>query len=103
MGPWRRRGSITGTDRARGGTSVPSSGAGRARPGGLQACLRPRSAATPPVTVGLDAGTFDVTEDLPPGPHGYAISYSADCSGSIAAGQTKTCTVTNDDLALDLM
>ena len=28
---------------------------------------------------------------------GYAASMSADCAGSIANGETKTCTVTNDD------
>ena len=31
------------------------------------------------------------------GPAGYTASYSADCTGSIANGETKTCTVTNDD------
>ena len=31
------------------------------------------------------------------GPSGYDASLSADCSGSIGFGQTKTCTVTNDD------
>jgi hypothetical protein len=39
-------------------------------------------------------GNYNVTET---GPSGYAASFSADCSGTIAAGQTKTCTVTNDD------
>jgi Prealbumin-like fold domain len=28
----------------------------------------------------------------------YGVSYSADCTGTIALGQTKTCTVTNDDV-----
>ena len=32
-------------------------------------------------------------------PAGYAASYSADCTGTIAIGETKTCTVTNDDIA----
>src|SRR5205823_7599913 len=36
-----------------------------------------------------------------PGPNGYTTTYSGDCSGSIAAGETKTCTVTNDDLTLN--
>ena len=44
----------------------------------------------------LDAGSYSVTEDAAPG---YAASFSADCSGSLAPGQTKTCTVTNDDRA----
>ena len=29
---------------------------------------------------------------------GYATTYSADCEGTIAIGETKTCTVTNDDI-----
>ncbi|HEX9124334.1 MAG TPA: hypothetical protein VF984_13425, partial [Actinomycetota bacterium] len=32
-------------------------------------------------------------------PTGYAASYSADCTGTIAAGEHKTCTITNDDIA----
>jgi hypothetical protein len=45
--------------------------------------------------VSLSAGSYDVTET---GPSGYAASYSADCSGTIANGESKTCTVTNNDL-----
>ena len=45
-------------------------------------------------TVTLDAGGYGVTET---GPSGYTSSFSADCTGSIANGQTKTCTVTNND------
>ncbi len=37
-----------------------------------------------------------MTED---GPDGYAATPSADCDGTIAIGQTKTCTITNDDIA----
>src|SRR6185437_7715518 len=51
-------------------------------------------AESPGTEVTFDAGSYDVTET---GPTGYTASYSADCSGSIANGQTKTCTVTNDD------
>ncbi|MBI3396977.1 DUF11 domain-containing protein [Candidatus Woesebacteria bacterium] len=40
-------------------------------------------------------GNYNVTET---GPSGYSSSYSADCSGTIALGQTKTCTVTNSDI-----
>ena len=47
-------------------------------------------------TVTLGAGSYNVTET---GPSGYTASFSADCTGTIAAGQTKTCTVTNDDVA----
>ena len=39
-------------------------------------------------------GAYSVSET---GPSGYAASYSADCTGTIAIGETKTCTVTNDD------
>ncbi len=46
------------------------------------------------VTVTLDAGSYTVGEI---GVSGYADSYSNDCSGTIAVGETKTCTVTNDD------
>jgi hypothetical protein len=39
-------------------------------------------------------GAYTVTE----GAHvGYTVSYSTDCNGTIALGETKTCTVTNDD------
>ena len=57
-------------------------------------------AESPGTTVFLNAGAFDVTES---GPGGYSASFSADCTGSIAVGQTKTCTVTNDDVAPHLI
>jgi Prealbumin-like fold domain len=53
-------------------------------------------AEAPGTTVTLDAGGYDVSET---GPAGYTESDSADCAGSIAIGETKTCTVTNDDIA----
>ncbi|MCI0478933.1 hypothetical protein L0Y59_00095, partial [Candidatus Uhrbacteria bacterium] len=40
----------------------------------------------------LEEGTYDVTEDPYEGYTGY---FSEDCSGKLAAGDTKTCTVTN--------
>jgi hypothetical protein len=49
-------------------------------------------AESPGTTVNLNAGTYNVTEANKPG---YIASFSTDCSGSIAIGQTKTCTVTN--------
>jgi hypothetical protein len=52
-------------------------------------------AESPGTTVNLNAGAYSVSET---GPSGYSSSFSADCSGSIAAGETKTCTVTNDDV-----
>lgn len=45
-------------------------------------------------SVTLDAGSYSVTEDAA---SGYTASYSADCTGTIVAGETKTCTITNDD------
>jgi hypothetical protein len=52
-------------------------------------------AESPGTTVTLGPGSYNVTET---GPSGYTGSFSADCSGTIAAGETKTCTVTNDDV-----
>jgi hypothetical protein len=49
--------------------------------------------------VTLDAGSYSVSES---GPSGYTDSYSADCSGTIAGGETKTCVVTNNDDAPSL-
>jgi hypothetical protein len=51
-------------------------------------------AESPGTNVALNAGSYSVGES---GPSGYSASYSADCSGSIGVGETKTCTVTNDD------
>jgi hypothetical protein len=54
-------------------------------------------AESPGVLVSLNASAYSVTE----GAHsGYAVSYSADCSGTLLPGDNKTCTITNDDLAL---
>lgn len=47
----------------------------------------------------LDAGSYEVTEQSAPG---YQTSYSQACAGSIAAGEQKTCTITNDDMAPSL-
>ncbi|MBI4084984.1 MAG: DUF5011 domain-containing protein [Candidatus Liptonbacteria bacterium] len=46
--------------------------------------------------VTVDPGDYSVSESG--GPDGYTGSSSADCSGSIAAGETKNCTITNDDI-----
>ena len=51
--------------------------------------------ASPGTSVAVDPGPYAVTET---GPNGYAASLSADCTGTIAAGETKTCTITNNDL-----
>ena len=52
------------------------------------------------VTVTLDAGAYSVSESG--GPSRYAMSFSADCSGVISAGDVLTCTVTNDDIAANV-
>ncbi len=56
-------------------------------------------AESPGTTIKMNAGAYTVGES---GPGGYSSSLSADCSGSIAVGQTKTCTITNDDIAATL-
>lgn len=53
------------------------------------------------VDITLDAGSYSVTE--PVVPTGYLESGSGGCSGTIAAGETKTCTITNDDVAPKLI
>src|SRR5206468_4336651 len=40
-------------------------------------------------------GSYSVTESAVPG---YATTFSADCGGTIGLGETRTCTITNDDL-----
>ncbi len=50
-------------------------------------------AESPGVKVILDAGAYSVTESN--GPSGYQENYSTDCSGTIAFGESKTCTITN--------
>jgi hypothetical protein len=42
----------------------------------------------------VTTGSYSVTET---GPSGYEASFSAGCSGTISSGQTKTCTITNND------
>jgi len=53
-------------------------------------------AESPGTTITLDAGSYSVDESAF---SGYSKSLSADCSGTIAIGDTKTCTITNDDIA----
>jgi hypothetical protein len=49
--------------------------------------------------VEIGAGAYSVSEDTIAG---YAASYSTDCSGTIAAEESKTCIITNDDTAVPL-
>jgi uncharacterized repeat protein (TIGR01451 family) len=53
----------------------------------------------PGTTVTLNAGKYSVGES---GPDGYEASYSADCTGDITLGDTKTCTITNNDITATL-
>ncbi|MEK7063581.1 MAG: hypothetical protein AAB955_02750 [Patescibacteria group bacterium] len=46
------------------------------------------------VTTNMPVGAYSVTESAA----GYTTSFSADCSGSLAADEDKICTITNDDL-----
>ena len=45
-------------------------------------------------TVTLNAGSYLVNEE---DDRGYVKTLGADCAGTIAVGETKTCTITNDD------
>jgi hypothetical protein len=56
-------------------------------------------AEAPGTTITLDAGAYSVGET---GPSGYTASSSADCSGTIAPGDHKTCTITNNDQSAHL-
>ena len=62
-----------------GGSPNPASFAGAEAPG-TQVLIRP--------------GVYSVSEAAPAG---YTAAFSSDCNGSIALGETKTCTVTNSD------
>ncbi len=48
----------------------------------------------PGLEVILDQGPYSVTEDSVPG---YSTMLTDDCSGTIAAGETKVCIITNND------
>ena len=53
-------------------------------------------AVSPGTTVTLNAGAYNVAE-VPVA--GYSPTYSLDCSGTINIGETRTCTITNDDIS----
>ncbi len=53
-------------------------------------------ASQPGIAVQVDPGPYAVSET---GPVGYANLASAECSGTIASGETRTCTMTSDDLS----
>ena len=56
-------------------------------------------AEDPGTTISVDAGSYSVDEDAV---SGYTKSLGTDCSGTIALGESKTCTITNDDQAASL-
>jgi len=51
---------------------------------------------SPGTTVTVDTGNYNVAETN--GPSGYTVTYSSDCSGVLADGDSKTCTITNNDV-----
>jgi len=50
----------------------------------------------PGTKITLNAGVYSVTESG--GPSGYAANFGNDCSGTIAIGESRICTITNDDV-----
>lgn len=52
-------------------------------------------AEAPGTTITLSAGAFAVTESG--GPDGYVQTSAVGCAGVIAVGESRTCTITNDD------
>lgn len=58
-----------------------------------------RGAETPGTSVTLDPGAYSVSAS---GHAGYHSTLSPDCAGTLAVGETKTCTITHDDQAASL-
>jgi hypothetical protein len=87
-----------------GGTAVPSDFTMHVKNGGVDVSGSPLAGiGTPGTLYNLPAGTYTVGEDA----HiGYASSFSGDCdsdgSVTLSAGDEKTCTITNDDIAPQL-
>jgi hypothetical protein len=50
---------------------------------------------SPGTTISTGPGPYRITENNPD--PGYSVTYSSECFGSIAVGETRTCTVTNND------
>lgn len=46
-------------------------------------------------TITLNSGSYDVIES---GPSGYTMLAGTNCSGSIALGESRVCTIINDDI-----
>ena len=52
------------------------------------------STSSPGTVVPIDEGIYNVVGVLD---SGYDTGYSTDCSGNIARGESKVCTITNND------
>jgi uncharacterized repeat protein (TIGR01451 family) len=88
-----------------GGTATASAWSMHVKQGGSDISGSPFAGAESPGTSNVvTPGTYNVSESG--GPSGYALTYSGDCDSSgnvtVPAGQTKTCTLTNDDIAPQL-
>jgi hypothetical protein len=55
---------------------------------------------SPGTTITINAGSYSVDESG--GPAGYTKTLGIGCTGTIAAGESKTCIITNDDIAPSL-
>lgn len=75
-----------------GGTSTPSDFIMSVTGTNVSSSTFPGSSAGTVVT--LDSGSYSVDET---NVSGYAKSLSADCSGNVGAGESRTCTITNND------
>jgi uncharacterized repeat protein (TIGR01451 family) len=76
------------------GTAQPSDFALAVKAGSPDPAQFSGNAEGTPVT--LDAGGYAVSEETA---YGYTTTLSADCQGKIGPGETRTCTVSNDDVA----
>src|SRR6185503_6396 len=88
--PPPQTGTILVTKVVVGGNDAPSAFTLNAAGANASPASFPGSAGQTQVTVG--AGQYSITE---PSHTNYDVSFSADCSGTMAVGQTKLCTVTN--------
>src|SRR5262249_9594421 len=80
-----------------GGTATPSSFTMNVAGNTISPSSFPGGSGT---IVDLIAGSYSVTES---GASGYAASFSADCAGTVAPGETKSCTITNNDIQPQLI
>ena len=88
-----------------GGSAVASNWQMHVKSGGSDIAGSPFAGAeSPGVSKEIVPGSYNVSETG--GPAGYALTYSGDCNASgdvsVPAGQTKTCVLTNDDVAPQL-